>query len=598
MGDTPQQRERQAPSAWLRGRDSGEDARRPRRRIDIDGDGDGYGADSECATAAGVVRERIERKLEDDNVDRVAYRRNGECPSPPPPSHSSSRRLSGVDATDDGGGSGSGSGNSGSGSRVSMDTLRAAMPASSPSRSATAAGSAQRMPRAAPSSRPPTAASSRQDKRAADEEPVRSASAADAAASTSASRPSPSSSPRQTISYSADRVIGKGSFGVVFLATVVETGEPVAIKKVVQDKRYKNRELQVMRMLTHTNIVELRHCFYSAGKKSGEMCLNLVLEYVPETVYRIGRHYAKVKQAVPLLYVKLYAYQLLRALAYLRDVDVAHRDVKPQNLLVEPRTQALKLCDFGSAKVLTTGEPSLAYIVSRFYRAVELIFGATHYTPDIDLWSAGCVIAELLLGRPLFAGNSGVDQLVEIIKVLGTPSKAEIEAMNSNYTDFKFPHIKPVPWSKVFHPQTDADAVDLVSRLLVYEPQKRVRPMEALAHPFFDELRRTVDESDGSGGGGGGGGGGGSNYNHDGEEEESACGVGGAPTARLPDGKPLPPLFDLTPREWEMAGPELWQRILPRRMYARAATMYAGASDARGKNGSSDDHVSSRVPGS
>ncbi|RCV33066.1 hypothetical protein SEVIR_2G345500v4 [Setaria viridis] len=111
-------------------------------------------------------------------------------------------------------------------------------------------------------------------------------------------------------------------------------------------------------------------------------------------------------------------YQICRALAYIHNcIGVCHRDIKPQNLLVNPHTHQLKLCDFGSAKVLVKGEPNISYICSRYYRAPELIFGATEYTTAIDVWSAGCVLAELLLGQPLFPGDSGVDQLVEIIKV-------------------------------------------------------------------------------------------------------------------------------------------------------------------------------------
>jgi len=123
-------------------------------------------------------------------------------------------------------------------------------------------------------------------------------------------------------------------------------------------------------------------------------------------------------------------YQLLRSLAYIHAKGICHRDIKPQNLLVDPEKFVLKLCDFGSAKTLVRGEPNIAYICSRYYRAPELIFGATDYAPAIDMWSTGCVMAELLLGQPLFPGESSVDQLVEIIKVLGTPTKEELYAMN------------------------------------------------------------------------------------------------------------------------------------------------------------------------
>ncbi|XLU52484.1 hypothetical protein S245_011615, partial [Arachis hypogaea] len=113
---------------------------------------------------------------------------------------------------------------------------------------------------------------------------------------------------RQNISYIAEHVVGTGSFGVVFQAKCRETGEIVAIKKVLQDKRYKNRELQIMQMLDHPNIVALRHCFYSTTDKE-EVYLNLVLEYVPETVNRIARNYSRMNQRMPLVYVKLYTYQ-------------------------------------------------------------------------------------------------------------------------------------------------------------------------------------------------------------------------------------------------------------------------------------------------
>merc|ERR1711942_399943 len=129
----------------------------------------------------------------------------------------------------------------------------------------------------------------------------------------------------------------------------------------------------------------------------------------------------------------------------------------------------------GSAKQLVRGEPNVSYICSRYYRAPELIFGATDYTSNIDVWSAGCVLAELLLGQPIFPGDSGVDQLVEIIKVLGTPTREQIREMNPNYTEFKFPQIKAHPWSKVFRPRTPVEAITLVSRLLEYTPGARSR---------------------------------------------------------------------------------------------------------------------------
>ena len=114
-----------------------------------------------------------------------------------------------------------------------------------------------------------------------------------------------------------------------------------------------------------------------------EVYLNLVLEFVPETVYRASRYFNKMKTTMPILEVKLYIYQLFRSLAYIHSQGICHRDIKPQNLLLDPSSGVLKLCDFGSAKILVEHEPNVSYICSRYYRAPELIFGATNYTTKI-----------------------------------------------------------------------------------------------------------------------------------------------------------------------------------------------------------------------
>nr|CAB3468153.1 unnamed protein product [Digitaria exilis] len=304
--------------------------------------------------------------------------------------------------------------------------------------------------------------------------------------------PPRASADEKTISYMAERVVGTGSFGVVFQAKCIETGETVAIKKVLQDKRYKNRELQIMRSIDHCNVISLKHCFFSTTSRE-ELFLNLVMEFVPESLYRVLKHYKDMKQRMPLIYVKLYMYQIFRGLAYIHTVPgVCHRDIKPQNILVDPLSHQVKVCDFGSAKILVKGEANISYICSRYYRAPELIFGATEYTTSIDIWSAGCVLAELLLGQPLFPGESAVDQLVEIIKI--------------------------------FHKRMPPEAIDLVSRLLQYSPNLRCSALEACAHSFFDELRELH--------------------------------------ARLPNGRPFPPLFNFK-QEIANAPPELISKLLP-----------------------------------
>ncbi|CAM8979610.1 unnamed protein product [Rhodiola kirilowii] len=329
--------------------------------------------------------------------------------------------------------------------------------------------------------------------------------------------------PKQTISYMAERKVGTGAFGIVYQAKCLETGETVAIKKVLQDIRYKNRESELMRVMDHPNVVSLRHCFSTTSKD--ELFLNLVMEYVPESMYCVLMHYTNARKPMPLIFVKLYTYQIFRGLAYMHAVPkVCHRDLKPQNILVDPLTHQVKICDFGSAKVLVPGEANISYICSRYYRAPELIFDATEYTTSIDIWSAGCVLAELLLGQPLFPGDNAVGQLVEIIKVLGTPTREEIRCMNPNYMDFRFPQQKAHPWYKVFHKMMPPEAIDLVSRLLQYSPNLRCTALEACAHPFFDELR--------------------------------------APNVRLPNRCPLPHLFNFK-KELTGASPELINRLIP-----------------------------------
>lgn len=340
----------------------------------------------------------------------------------------------------------------------------------------------------------------------------------------------------EEISYTDAKVIGNGSFGVVYQARLIGNNDLVAIKKVLQDRRYKNRELQIMRRLEHHNVVQLLYFFFiSSTDRFGreEVYLHLVLEFVPETVNKVARHYAKSKQTIPMFYIKLFMYQLFRSLAYIHSMGICHRDIKPQNLLLDPESAILKLCDFGSAKQLVKGELNVSYICSRYYRAPELIFGATDYTCNIDIWSAGCVLAELLLGQPIFPGDSGVDQLVEIIKVLGTPTREQIRQMNPNYQEFKFPQIRAHPWNKVFRPRTPPEAIHLASKLLEYTPSSRITPLEACAHAFFDELRE--------------------------------------PNNKLPNGRDLPPLFNLTPHE-QTIQPNLNSKLIPAHYQADAGS--------------------------
>lgn len=382
--------------------------------------------------------------------------------------------------------------------------------------------------------------------------------------------------PGTATSYDMGCFLGSGSFGLVTEARCRNTGEKVAIKRVLQDPRYKNRELDIMKELHHPNVVGLKDYFYTEFSFAEEpptalksrrtnqeiqRYLNVVMEHVPETVYRVIRSYERSNQRLPPLLVRLYTYQMCRSLGYLHSLGICHRDVKPQNFLVDTSTHVLKLCDFGSAKRLIKAEPSVAYICSRFYRAPELMLGATEYTTAIDIWSLGCVLGELLIGKPLFAGDTSVDQLVKIIKILGTPTRQQMEAMNHDYGAFRFPDVRPKDWKSAilnalspsptdFEDVCPAAALDLLAAFLKYEPHERLSPYESLAHPFFDPLR--------------------------------------VPGCALPNGSPLPALFNFSEDELNNMSPRTRTIVVPNWWVAHHAAdsvlrhggLHANANDA------------------
>ncbi|KAM0683173.1 glycogen synthase kinase 3 [Mitosporidium daphniae] len=298
--------------------------------------------------------------------------------------------------------------------------------------------------------------------------------------------------------YSKFKIVGHGSFGAVFLAqqkidplpgdsivNPIDSTSLVAIKMVYQDRRYKNRELQIMKSISHPNVIAFEHYFYKADDKNEQdIYLFLVLEYLPETLFYLSQTLQKNRRIIPIEDLRIYMFQLIRALAYLHSRDICHRDIKPQNLLVDLSTKTLKLCDFGSAKLLIKGEPNVSYICSRYYRAPELLLASTNYSYAVDLWSAGCVMAELILNIPIFPGTNDLDQMLQIIRVLGSPSQEDLDAMNSSQMSFKFSTILPAQFSG------DPLLVDFLSALLRYSPLKRISAVDALLHPFFESIHK------------------------------------------------------------------------------------------------------------
>ncbi|KAJ6226108.1 protein kinase shaggy-related [Anaeramoeba flamelloides] len=289
--------------------------------------------------------------------------------------------------------------------------------------------------------------------------------------------------------YTLVKKIGKGAFGIVYKAKITSSGKIVAIKKVYQDPRYRNRELEIMKKLKHRNIVKMYNYFHTTGETEEGVYLNLVLQYVPKTISSLNRYYVKKSENIPILLVKVYFYQLCRSVAYLHRLTICHRDLKPQNLLINPSTAELRLCDFGSAKILQKDKPNVAYICSRYYRAPELLLGATYYGKYIDLWSLGCIFGELLKGKPLFPGENTLDQLKLIMSLCGKPTHQDFLAMKSQYSGNKFPDFEKKNIQQYIGNNVPKLAIDLLSKFLVFNPKKRIHPLLALTHPFFDELR-------------------------------------------------------------------------------------------------------------
>lgn len=289
--------------------------------------------------------------------------------------------------------------------------------------------------------------------------------------------------------YNWQKIVGQGTFGVVYKAQDKETDKLVAIKKVFQDPNYRNREFTIVKELNHPNNIKVYNYFFTKGEENAEEnYLNLVMDYIPETMYRVLRYYAKMKMAFPDALGKIYSYQMFRSQAYIHGLGICHRDIKPQNVLVDTISHRVVMCDFGSAKKLNPGETSVAYICSRYYRAPELILGEEQYCSDIDIWSIGCVIAEMFIGEPIFPGVSSKDQLLKIMQLMGTPTPAEVQAM-CRKSKAKLPDIQGIGLKKKLKSGTNPLAIDLLQKLFVYNPKKRLKPLQALMHPYFDDLR-------------------------------------------------------------------------------------------------------------
>jgi serine/threonine protein kinase len=214
--------------------------------------------------------------------------------------------------------------------------------------------------------------------------------------------------------------------------------------------------------------------------------LYLVFEFLDQD---LKRYMDSVREPMSSLLVKSYLYQLLRGIAYCHAHRVLYRDLKPQNLLID-RQGALKLADFGLARAF--GIPLRPYtheVVTLWYRAPEILLGSRNYSTPVDIWAIGCIFAEMVMKRPLFPGDSEIDELFRIFRTLGTPSEIIWPGVSKlpDYSHANFPQWSPQPLNKVV-PLMDPLALDLLERMLRYEPSKRISAKEALDHPYFQDL--------------------------------------------------------------------------------------------------------------
>uniref|UniRef100_A0A3P9JCE7 Cyclin-dependent kinase-like 5 n=1 Tax=Oryzias latipes TaxID=8090 RepID=A0A3P9JCE7_ORYLA len=284
-------------------------------------------------------------------------------------------------------------------------------------------------------------------------------------------------------------IVGEGAYGVVLKCRHKDTNEIVAIKKFKDSEENEEvkettlRELKMLRTLKQENIVELKEAFRRRGK------LYLVFEYVEKNMLELLE---ELPTGVPTEKVRSYIFQLIKAIHWCHKHDIVHRDIKPENLLISS-ADVLKLCDFGFARNLSEGTDAnyTEYVATRWYRSPELLLGAP-YGKAVDMWSVGCILGELSDGQPLFPGESELDQLFTIQKVLGPlpPEQMKLFYNNPRFHGLRFPAVN--------HPQTlerrylgiiGVGLLDLLKNLLLLNPTERFLTEQCLNHHTFQTLR-------------------------------------------------------------------------------------------------------------
>jgi len=302
--------------------------------------------------------------------------------------------------------------------------------------------------------------------------------------------------------YSFIRSIGHGAYGVVVSAhdKKGEKGEKVAIKKVSKafddlvDAKRILREIKLLRHFDHENLIHIRDLMVTNAETGlgGFNDIYIVSELMETDLHRV----IYSRQALSEDHIQYFVYQILRALKYIHSASVVHRDLKPSNLLLNS-TCDLKVCDFGLARGLQDIQLQLTeYVVTRWYRAPEIMLACREYTLAIDIWSVGCIFAEMLGRKPLFPGEDYLHQLRLISETVGTPGEGDLHFVTSEKA-LKFMRglvIKPRADLSKAYPKANKDALDLLDKMLKFDPKKRITVVDALQHPYLATLHHPDDE--------------------------------------------------------------------------------------------------------
>ncbi|KAF4213280.1 hypothetical protein CNMCM8980_010289 [Aspergillus fumigatiaffinis] len=291
---------------------------------------------------------------------------------------------------------------------------------------------------------------------------------------------------QQPSSFQQLEKLGEGTYATVFKGRNRQTGELVALKEIHLDSEEGTpstaiREISLMKELKHESIVSLYDVIHTENK------LMLVFEYMDKDLKKYMDTRGDRGQ-LDHATIKSFMHQLLKGIAFCHENRVLHRDLKPQNLLINKKGQ-LKLGDFGLARAF--GIPVNTFsneVVTLWYRAPDVLLGSRTYNTSIDIWSAGCIMAELYTGRPLFPGTTNEDQLQKIFRLMGTPSERSWPGI-SQLPEYKpnF-HVYATQDLGLILPQIDPLGLDLLNRMLQLRPEMRISAADALQHPWFHDL--------------------------------------------------------------------------------------------------------------